>query len=334
MLIHVTISASEFNDESLFCRFDMNIRKQMIIFRTILVVFIGLFLGACGSSSGSNPSTSSADNTDSSSNDTSSSTPFDSSLSSSPNSNLKQGAPIYNQAYAENVEADNINDIIRHAKNAYVLLDPFLSGIAEKIPTIQQNNNEVGCYISIGTGEDWRDDFDDLKPYLVSKQWGEWDGEYFVKRTNTGILSLMKKRIAKLKDFGCDWVEFDNMDWFTDADYVRDYGIEVSESEGITYYKRLCTYTRKKDMMCMAKNTVVGASKFKGVLYESYHNEKDWWEHDGAQAFLDAGKLVIINHYNESYPDNVYRQYIDLYNDKISFISESTTEKKYIHYNQ
>lgn len=294
--------------------------------RVLQIFLVGLFGVGCSSS----PSSSS----DLNSSQFSSSTNSGSSSISSPSSVLSQGVPVYNQAYAENYEADDIDEIIQTARNAYVLLDPFMAGIVDKIPAIKANNNEVGCYISIGTGENWREDFDDLKPYLVNKQWGEWAGEYFVKKTNTGILSVMKKRIAKLKTFQCDWVEFDNMDWFTDTDYVRDYGIDVSESEGIAYYKRLCTYARKKGIMCMAKNTVVGADKFKGVLYESYSNDKDWWDHDGAQAFLDAGKLVIINHYKATQPNAVYAEYVNLYNDKISFISESTTERKYIHYNQ
>ena len=72
---------------------------------------------------------------------------------------------------------------------------------------------------------------------------------------------------------------------------------------------------------------MVEANNFDGVLYESYHNEKDWWDHAGAQSFLDAGKLVIINHYNESQPNAVYKEYIELYNEGISYICESTEEK-------
>ncbi len=245
-----------------------------------------------------------------------------------------QAKPIYNQAYSENYDADNINDIIKDAKNAYVLVDPFMEGIAEQISMVKINNNEVGGYISIGTGENWRDDFDSLKPYLVDMQWDEWEGEFFVKETTTGIIEIMKKRIDKLSLWGCDWVEFDNMDWFFDEEYKTKYGIMVSEAEGIAYYQELCEYAHSLGLKCMAKNHVIGADDFDGVLYESYHDEKNWWDHEGAQQFLDAGKLVIINHYNEPQPNNIYEEYMDLYNEGISYICESSIEKKYIHYNQ
>ena len=34
--------------------------------------------------------------------------------------------PVYNQAYQENFEEDKIDEIIANAKNAYVIVDPFL----------------------------------------------------------------------------------------------------------------------------------------------------------------------------------------------------------------
>ena len=245
-----------------------------------------------------------------------------------------QAIPIYNQAYNENYDADNIDDIINEARNAYVLVDPFMPDIANKIAAIKAGNNEVGGYISIGTGENWRDDFISMQPFLVKNQWDEWEGEFFVKETTTGILPIMKERIDKMAAWGCDWVEFDNMDWFFDDEKKIEYNFTVTEAEGIEYYQELCAYVHSKGMKCMAKNLVDEADDFDGVLYESYNDNKDWWDHAGAQHFLDTGKLVIINHYNEPQPNKVYAEYIKLYNEGISYICESKEEEKYIHYNQ
>lgn len=247
-----------------------------------------------------------------------------------------QAIPVYNQAYNENYDADSVALILEEARGAYVLLDPFEGTVASKIAAIKANNNQVGCYISIGTGENWRDDFDALQPYLVSKQWGSWAGEYFVKETTTGILPVMKARIDKIAGWGCDWVEFDNMDWFFDDDSRSEYGFTVTEAEGVAYYQALCRHANDKGVKCMAKNQVVQADDFDGVLYESYRNEKNWWDHDGAQRFLSAGKLVIINHYNEPNPDSVYEEYKAMYEggEGLSYICESSTQQKYIHYNQ
>lgn len=250
-----------------------------------------------------------------------------------PSKNYK-AKPIYNQAYQENFEADKIEDIIKEAKNAYVLIDPFQDGVIDKITTIKANGNEVGGYISIGTGEDWRPDYNELKPYLVSVAWGQWAGEYFVNETTTGILPIMKARIDKMADWGCDWVEFDNMDWAFDDNYRTEYGFKVTKAEAITFYQALCDYVHQKGMKCMAKNTVQEASDFDGVLYESYTTNKNWWDTKGTQSFLEAQKLVIINHYNESECDKIYDEYKKIYTADISYICEDVTLKKYKHYNQ
>lgn len=241
---------------------------------------------------------------------------------------------VYNQAYQENYQEDKIDDIIATAKNAYVLIDPFQKDIASSIATIKANGNQVGAYISIGTGEDWRNDFSEMQEYLISKQWGQWQGEFFVNSTTTGIINIMKARIDKIALWGCDWVEFDNMDWIYDDELRATYKFEVTEAEGIAYFQELCDYVHQKGMKCMAKNMVVNASNFDGVLYESYTNEKNWWDVSGAQSFLDAGKLVIINHYNESNCGQVYTDYKGIYNDNLSFICEDSNLKKYVHYNQ
>lgn len=241
---------------------------------------------------------------------------------------------IYNQAYQENFEADNIQDIIATAQNAYVLIDPFEDNVHASVSAIQANGNEVGAYISIGTGENWRLDFDELEPFLVPNQWGQWAGEYFVNSTTTGALDIMKARIDQIAEWGCDWVEFDNMDWVFDDEYRAIYGFVVTIEEGKDYYQTLCGYVHLKGMKCMAKNTVEGAGDFDGVLYESYHDERNWWDTSGAQLFLNEGKLVIVNHYNETDCDAAYAYYKGVYNQHLSFICEDVNLERYVHFNQ
>jgi len=247
--------------------------------------------------------------------------------------NLVQPFTVYNQAYQENFSADNMTDIVTNANNAYVLLDTFTPGVVEHIATIKANANQIGGYISAGTGENYRDDFAALEPYLTPTAWPEWPDEFFVSET-TGVLPIMKRRIDKMAAVGVDWVEFDNMDWLDDETRVK-YNLTDTVAQAKAYINTLCDYTHSKGLKCMAKNTVDGFSGFDGVLYESYNNEKNWWDNTGTRSFLNAGKPVIINHYNESNCDAVYSEYKNIYNsDKISFICEDRNLKKYRHYHQ
>ena len=255
--------------------------------------------------------------------------------SSGDNAGSHTGAmAIYNQAYQENYAADSIVDIEANAQNAYVLLDIFGTGAEEHIVTIKSHGNQIGGYISAGTGENYRDDFADLEPYLTSTAWPEWPDEFFVSETTTGILPIMKRRIDKMAAVGVDWVEFDNMDWLDEEARVK-YNLTATVAQANAYINALCTHTRSKGMKCMAKNTVEGFESFEGVLYESYADEKNWWDTDVTKTFLNAGKLVIINHYNETDCDGVYEEYKSIYkSDNISFICEDVAIKKYKHYNE
>lgn len=247
--------------------------------------------------------------------------------------NTSSVKPVFNQAYNENYEADSIESILINANNAYVLVDPFMNTISNSITQIKANGNEVGAYISIGTGENWREDFNELQPYLVNTPWNQWQGEYFVNSTTTGIIAIMKARIDKIASWGCDWVEFDNMDWIYDDDLRATYGYQVTIAQGQAYYQELCDYVHSKGMKCMAKNTVEAASNFDGVLYESYHNDKNWWDQSETQSFIDANKLVIINHYNETNCDAIYQEYQEIYGTNISYICEDVNLQRYKHYN-
>ena len=242
--------------------------------------------------------------------------------------------PVYNQAYQENYAADTIAEILSNARNAYVLVDALEDDIGRFVNQIKSKQNQVAGYISAGTGENYRSDFEDLKPYLSPTSWPQWPDEFFVSETTTGILPLMKKRIDKIAAWGADWIEFDNMDWL-DEETRQQYNLSATTAEANAYINALCDHTHAKGMNCMAKNTVDNFPQFDGVLYESYHDDKNWWDTQGTREFLAAGKPVIINHYNEPECDAVYAEYIEFYDNKnISFICEDTVTKKYKHYNQ
>ncbi|MCD4753573.1 MAG: endo alpha-1,4 polygalactosaminidase [Anaerolineaceae bacterium] len=228
-----------------------------------------------------------------------------------------------------------MNDILKNTQECYVLMDPFSEEfVLEQIPELQGNGNSVGCYISVGTGEDWRNDFSLMKPFLVEKQWGEWAGEYFVSETTTGIVPIMKERIDQMAEWGCDWVEFDNMDWAVDEKNRRRYQFKATPDDGEKYFQELCDYTHEQGILCMAKSTRTGAENFDGITIESSYNDKNWWEDETLQGFLDEGKLTIIVHYEELRCEKVYEEYLLRYDDGLSFICEDRRMREYMHFNE
>lgn len=90
----------------------------------------------------------------------------------------------------------------------------------------------------------------------VNKQWGQWAGEYFVWNTEKA-LELMKERIDAMSKWKCDMFEADNMDWFTDDAYSKYFSSSQprpSKNAAKSYISSLCSYAKKKNVGCVAKN--------------------------------------------------------------------------------
>ena len=177
---------------------------------------------------------------------------------------------VWNHAYQENTQADSVEAILAGAQDCYVLIDPFSDPAAvEAISTMQEAGNTVGCYISVGTCEDWRDDFDAIRDHCTDQVWPEWPGEFFVSNPD-GVVPVMQARIDQLAAWGCDMVEFDNMDWASDPEHNARYGLAVTPEGAIAYYQGLCDHVHASGMKCMAKSTREGGEDFDGGTFESF----------------------------------------------------------------
>lgn len=246
---------------------------------------------------------------------------------------LPSPACVWNQAYQENYAADDLAGILAGARGCYVLVDPFLGpDVQAAIPRMREAGNQVGCYMSAGTCEDWRTDFAALRPACVERAWDEWAGEYFVDRATPDLVAGMNARIDQMAAWGCQMVEFDNMDWTQDDDLRAEYDFEISAEEGIAYVRALCSHARSLGLGCMAKSTAEGAADFDGLTVESYPDDRDWWSHDELQGMLDAGRLGVVVHYDATDCDAVLAEYRALYGPRLSFICEDRATKAYRHF--
>ncbi len=238
---------------------------------------------------------------------------------------------LWNHAYQENYEHDSVADILAGAQDCYVLLDPYDDPLArDAIAEISAAGNTIGCYISVGTCEEWREDFAEIREFCITEEWAEWEGEFFVSDVN-GIMPAMEARIDQLASWGCDMVEFDNMDWAEDEEQNVRFGLEVTPQQAIGYYQSLCDYVHAAGMECMAKSTREGAEDFDGGTFESSPDELDWWDHAHLQSFIDEGRLGIIFHYDERDCDDVALWYRQRYARGLSFLCEDPSIRGYRH---
>lgn len=246
----------------------------------------------------------------------------------------KDPKPVFNQAYAMH-RPDTIETIKNEAAYAYVIMDFYGVSDTSVVDRLHAFGNEVAGYLSVGTAEKWRDDFDALRPFVADKAWESWPDEYFVSLLDTNVTHIMQKRIDTLADRGVDWIEFDNMDWLAPGNGNRQaYDLQSTYEDSVKYVNDLCAYAHTKGIRCMAKNRIEDFETFDGITYESFPDALNWWDTNKTFAFLRDGKPVVIVHYDESDCDGVYRYYKAFYGtDDIDFICESQESGAYLHYN-
>lgn len=252
---------------------------------------------------------------------------------------------FYNTAYEENNFLDHQGYTLKTAKNCYVLIDTdnFNShdAVINYTNALKINNNTIGCYMSVGTVEDWRSDFQQFikgQDYQ-SKGWPEWPGEYMIKAGSDGkiadnVVSLMKKRIDKFSKLGCEYIEFDNMD-------IDEYNkmTNINGNAMRAYNLELCNYVHSNKLKCMAKNTGPSDADdniFDGLSVESYPKELNWWGTEHALNFTNNNKPFMISHYKENTVKDclkIWKYYRGVYKyNKFGFICSQYETKHYIHY--
>lgn len=102
-----------------------------------------------------------------------------------------------------------------------VVVDLFDTSVAD-IADYRQYDHKVICYYSAGTAEDWRDDVagnQSAWTALAAGGMSQWSGEVWLDITQlTALKALMLPRLKLAKAKGCDGVEPDNTDCFTNPD--------------------------------------------------------------------------------------------------------------------
>ena len=243
---------------------------------------------------------------------------------------------VYVEAYPE-YGSDTIDDILDNAEDCYVLVDPFANRAArEAIDYLHAEDNIVGCYMSVGTCDEWQDDNEQMLDYCLPDV---CDDLQFVDYVDDGLVYLMYDRISQMANWGCDMVEFGYMDWVHDDSWRADCGFSVSVDDGVAYYQDLCEYVQSAGMGCMAKNTAEGAEDFDGITFESDPVDFDWWQEDELLSFLDSGRLGVVVHEADEGADeeatcsDSFDYYRSVYGLDVSFICEDDTLEAYEHYN-
>ncbi|EHY57744.1 hypothetical protein HRR83_005348 [Exophiala dermatitidis] len=117
------------------------------------------------------------------------------------------------------------------------------------ISGLQKNSSKVICYFSAGSYEPQRPDSGKFTKADRGKGLNGWPGEYWLDVKSQNVRNIMVDRIKLAKSKGCDAVDPDNVDG-----YSNDNGLGLTKADAVDFVKFLAEQAHAQNMAIGLKN--------------------------------------------------------------------------------
>ena len=120
------------------------------------------------------------------------------------------------------------------------------------IALLHKKGVKVICYLSAGSSENWRSDFSSFEESDMGNTLANWDGERWLDITSENVHAIMQTRFDRAKAKGCDGVEVDNVDGYT-----NNTGFDFNASDQLAYNRFLAQEAHKRGLSIGLKNDLL-----------------------------------------------------------------------------
>eukprot|EP00049_Salpingoeca_infusionum_P000293 m.38842 g.38842 ORF g.38842 m.38842 type:complete len:259 (+) comp10249_c0_seq4:82-858(+) len=168
-----------------------------------------------------------------------------------------------------------------------------------KINTLKSLGRTVICYFSAGSYEDWRTDASDFPKALIGNPLDGWDGEWWLDIRNIGssaLRGIMRGRMELAVSKGCDGVDPDNVDGFT-----NDSGFPLKAADQVAYNTWLANTAHDLGLLVNLKNCGSLATQLSSV-FDFVVTEQcfQYNECDIYSPFANKGKAILNIEYRRN----------------------------------
>ncbi|NPA95620.1 MAG: endo alpha-1,4 polygalactosaminidase [Thermodesulfobacteria bacterium] len=157
------------------------------------------------------------------------------------------------------------------------------------IDRLKAQGKRVICYFSAGSAESWRPDYSLFSQGELGLSLQGWQGEQWLDIRSQNVRAIMAKRLDLAVEKGCDGVEPDNIDGFS-----NNTGFPLTYEDQLSYNKFLAREAHKRGLAIGLKNDLEQARDLVGyfdfLLMESCF---DYEECDLAWPFVESLKPVF-----------------------------------------
>ncbi|HRI48568.1 MAG TPA: endo alpha-1,4 polygalactosaminidase [Pseudomonadota bacterium] len=165
------------------------------------------------------------------------------------------------------------------------------------IDQLHAKGTKVICYFSGGSSETYRPDFGSFPPSVLGTTLGGYPDERWLDVRQLAILGpIMTARMDLAKEKGCDAVDADNMDGYTNNS-----GFSISYAQQLAYNKLIADEAHKRGMSIGLKNDLLQIKDLADT-YDFAINEQclEYSECSYMKPFIDRNKAVFAISYSGS----------------------------------
>jgi hypothetical protein len=176
-------------------------------------------------------------------------------------------------------------------------IDMYDAQPANIIAILHSKGKVVVCYVDVGTAENWRADYSKFAKADLGSKVDGWAGENWVDTRSTNVRNIMVARIVTAKQKGCDAVEPDNVDGYTNNP-----GFPLTAATQIDFNKFIATTAHAQGLRVALKNDVDQLSDL-AASFDFAVNEQcnEYSECSGYSVFTGANKPVFNAEYSSKY---------------------------------
>jgi len=168
------------------------------------------------------------------------------------------------------------------------------------IQQLHSNGKKVICYFSAGSYEQWRSDAGQFNAADLGNPLDGWAGERWLDIRTANVLTIMKARLDIAKDKGCDGVEPDNMDAYTNQS-----GFALNAQDQLTYNRQIATESHARGLSVGLKNDLDQIAQL--VDDFDFAVNEQCFEFNECQLlapFIQQNKAVLNAEYLQQYVDD------------------------------
>jgi hypothetical protein len=168
---------------------------------------------------------------------------------------------------------------------------------AAVIRQLQDDGRHVICYFSAGTYEDFRDDADEFEPAELGNTLDDFGDERWLDIRSSNVERIMLDRLDRAAEKGCDGVEPDNVDGFS-----NDSGFNLTEGDQLAFNQFIADEAHQRGLAVGLKNDLAQVPDLVDFFDFSVNEQcHEFDECDDLTPFIVAGKPVFNAEYDDMF---------------------------------